>query len=114
MAYRTIEKFHVGSAFKLPPAALALCLPQSLALANGCTGRNCLHILDASNDFEVHAAAPLSETRADDDEGVRPYTSVLAAATGAAATHAAVAAAVSGHDAAAEAAAWGIAQVDDA
>ena len=38
----------------------------------------------------------------------------LATAAGAAAAHAAVAAAVSGHDAAAEAAGWGVAQVDDA
>ena len=43
-----------------------------------------------------------------------PTQTVLAAAAGAAAAHAAVAAAVSGHDAAAEAAAWGVAQVDDA
>jgi hypothetical protein len=41
-------------------------------------------------------------------------TQALATAAGAAAAHAAVAAAVSGHDAAAEAAAWGVAKVDDA
>jgi len=47
-------------------------------------------------------------------EGGRPYVSLtLAAAARAAAASAAVAAAVSCHDAAAEGAAWGVAQVDD-
>lgn len=46
--------------------------------------------------------------------GRNDNTKNLAAAAGAAATAAAVAAAVSGHDAAAEAAAWSVAQVDEA
>ena len=41
-------------------------------------------------------------------------TQSLRAPTRGAAAHAAVAAAISGHDAATEAAAWGVAQVDDA
>src|ERR1700690_934345 len=59
MAYRTIEKFHVGSAFQFSPASLAIRFPQSLALADGFAGRNHLHILDASDDLEVHESAPL-------------------------------------------------------
>ena len=48
------------------------------------------------------------------DVGARPTLELLTAAAGAAAAHTSIAAAVSGHDAAAEAAGWGVAQVDDA
>ena len=79
---------------------------------NSFSGRNQLDICNASDNFEVHRAAPMWLREA--GVGARPTLELLTAAAGAAAAHAAVAAAVSGHDAAAEAAGWGVAQVDDA
>src|ERR1035437_62321 len=58
MAYRTIEKFHVGSAFQFLPASLAVCLPQAFALADGFAGCDQFHILDASDNLEVHTSTP--------------------------------------------------------
>jgi hypothetical protein len=84
------------------------------------------HIFNASDNLEVHVLVPLCQkaagvgarstrTKPRADECVRPYTNIcLRAAAGAAAAAASVAAAVSGHDAAAEAAAWGVSQVDEA
>ena len=72
MAYRTIGKLHVGSAFQFPPASLAVGFPQPLALADSSAGRNRLHVRDASDNLEVHAPAPLFTAR-----GVHPCPSVL-------------------------------------
>lgn len=107
MAYRTIEEFHVGSAFQFPPASLTVRLPQALALADGFAGRDQFHILDASDNLEVHSSAPLRQKRR--ARAPSPHKQNLAAAAGAAAAHASVATAVAGHDAAAEAAAGGVA-----
>ena len=63
MTNRTIVELYVGSTFQLSPPAFAVCLPQSFALANGFAGRNQLDVRDASDNFEVHGAAPLFQTR---------------------------------------------------
>ena len=110
MAHRTISEFHLSDALPLPPASLAVCLPQALALADGFAGCNRFHVLDASDNLEVHAAVPLAK-------GGRqrpPYiiNAALAAAAGTPAAHAAVTTAVAGHDRAAEAAARRVAHVD--
>jgi|HubBroStandDraft_6_1064221.scaffolds.fasta_scaffold947063_3 hypothetical protein len=59
LTYRTIGKFHLGDAFKLPPASLAVCFPKSLALANRGAGCDRVDIRDAPDNLEVHSPTPL-------------------------------------------------------
>src|SRR5579863_1525875 len=65
MAYRTIRKLHLGCTFQLPPACLAVGLPQPLTFADCFAGSDQLYIGDSSDDFEMHASAPLRSKEAD-------------------------------------------------
>jgi hypothetical protein len=100
MRYRTIKKFDGCNPFEFPPVAFAILLPQAFAFSNRGANSNNFHIDDTANDLEFHAST-------------QPSRSFLRAAAGAAATAAAVATAISRHDAAAEAATGGVAEVDD-
>src|ERR1035438_5498757 len=80
MAYRTIEKFHVGSAFQFLPASLAVCLPQAFALADGFAGCDQFHILDASDNLEVHTSTTLPQKL---QLGASPMSTMLESASAA-------------------------------